>query len=75
MSEREEVRLRLRDNRLSSTWLINMLRIRGVETDRSTLSAIFAGTRNGCKVDEIVSTSLSILDNYEDYLKGETACS
>lgn len=74
MNERESIRFRLRTNRLSSTWLIGMLRKRGVNTDRSTMSAILAGTRNGAKVDEIVSESLSILDRYESYAETEAQC-
>jgi hypothetical protein len=46
-----------------------MLRKRGVDTDRSTMSAILAGTRNGAKVDEIVSESCNILDWYEKFSK------
>lgn len=65
MNERESIRFRLRTNNLTSTWLINMLGKRGIVTDRSTMSAILNGTRNGEKVDEIVSESLRILDWYE----------
>lgn len=69
MNERENIRFRLRVNNLTSTWLIGMLRKRGVDTDRSTMSAILAGTRNGAKVDEIVSESCNILDWYEKVSK------
>lgn len=75
MNERESIRFRLRTNNLTSTWLINMLGKHGIVTDRSTMSAILNGTRNGDKVDEIVSESLRILDWYEGVCKngGQTA--
>ena len=65
MNERENIRFRLRVNNLTSTWLINMLAKSGIVTDRSTMSAILNGTRNGDKVDDIVAESLRILDRYE----------
>ena len=65
LNERENIRFRLRVNNLTSTWLINMLAKSGIVTDRSTMSAILNGTRNGGKVDEIVAESLRILDRYE----------
>ena len=42
-----------------------MLAKSGIVTDRSTMSAILNGTRNGDKVDEIVAESLRILDRDE----------
>lgn len=74
MNERENIRFRLRVNHLSSTWLIGMLRKRGIRTDRATMSAILAGTRNGGKVDEIISKSIGILDRYETYAETEDLC-
>ena len=69
MNERDSIRFRLRTNNLTSTWLINMLGERGIVTDRSTMSSILNGTRNGEKVNEIVSESLRILDWYEGVCK------
>lgn len=74
MEEREKIRFRLRVNNLTSTWLIGMLGKRGINTDRSTMSAVLAGTRNGAKVDEIVAESVDILDKYESYANTEKAC-
>lgn len=72
MQEREKIRYRLSVNHLSFTWLIEMLRKRGIETSGPTMSAIFAGTRNGPSVDKIIAESLDILDWYEQQIGGAT---
>ncbi len=70
MGERDQIRYRLSVNHLSFTWLINMLRKRGVETTASVMSGIIAGTRNGDSVDKIIAESLDILDWYERQIDG-----
>ena len=71
MNERENIRFRLMTNNLTSAWLINMLGRRGVETDRATMSAILAGTRKGPKTVTILSESINILNDYENWLAGK----
>ena len=63
--ERRAIRNRLGDNRLTFVWLIDQLHMRGIVTDKTELSSVFAGTRNGPKAESIVATSAQILDEYE----------
>jgi len=63
--EREEIRSRLKKNKLTTVWLIAQLRENGIVTDKSEMSSVFAGTRCGLKVDAIIRTSKQILDEYE----------
>lgn len=65
MLERETIHSRLKKNKLTIVWLIGQLREHGIATDKSEMSSVFAGTRNGMKVDAIVETSKFILDEYE----------
>lgn len=65
MSERDEIRDRLKRNRLSFVWLIFQLDHRGVSTDKTEMSSVFAGTRKGAKADSIIQESVKILDDYE----------
>lgn len=65
MPERKEVYDRLKKSKLTQVWLINQLRERGIVTERSEISAVFAGTRNGLKVEAILNTTNDILDEYE----------
>ena len=71
MDERRAIQRRLSDNRLTSVWMINQLRERGVTTDKYELSSIFAGTRNGPKVDKIIETATQIMDDYESKFVGK----
>lgn len=63
--ERRAIRNRLGDNRLTFVWLIDQLHMREIITDKTELSSVFAGTRNGPKAENIVATSAQILDEYE----------
>ena len=65
MLEREAIYERLKKNKLTQVWLISQLRERGIVTDKSELSSVFNGTRNGLKVDAIIKTTKVILDEYE----------
>jgi len=66
VEERENIRLRLRRHRLSYVWLIGQLALRGVVTDKTEMSSIISGTRNGLKAETILDLSKEILDTYED---------
>ncbi|MBQ8005236.1 MAG: hypothetical protein IJ303_02875 [Clostridia bacterium] len=59
------IKEKLRANSLTSVWLINRLAEHEVFTDKTEMSAILTGIRRGPKVDEVVSTSLDILELYE----------
>jgi hypothetical protein len=70
VNEREKIRYRLSVNHLSSVWLIEMLRKRGIETNSPILSAVLAGARNGPAANKIVEESTRILDWYERKIGG-----
>ena len=65
VEELDSVRERLKRHRLSFVWLILELDKRGIVTDKTEVSSVFAGTRRGAKADSIVQTSIAILDDYE----------
>lgn len=65
VEELDNVRERLKRHRLSFVWLILELDKRGIVTDKTEVSSVFAGTRRGAKADSIVQTSIAILDDYE----------
>lgn len=65
MEERENIRERLKKNKLSYVWLISQLALRGIVTDKTEMSSVIAGTRHGTKADAIIELSLDILDSYE----------
>lgn len=65
MSVGRELQTRLKGHNLNYNWLIAELYKRGVMTDKTEISAVFAGTRRGQKVDTILETTRIILDDYE----------
>ena len=65
MDELDTIRDRIKNHRLSYVWLIYHLEKRGIATDKTEISSIFAGTRKGQKVDSIVQASNEILNEYE----------
>ena len=65
MDELDSIRERIKKNRLSFVWLIHQLSARGIETDKTEISSIFAGSRKGAKAEEIIQTSHVIMDEYE----------
>ena len=65
VEELNKIRERLKNNRLSFTWLIFQLDNKGIKTDKTEVSSIFAGTRKGAKADFIVQEAKNILDTYE----------
>lgn len=67
---RNDIRDRLKRYALSFTWLVNQLEKRGISTDKTEISSVFAGTRKGAKAESIVETSKDILSKYEStYLR------
>lgn len=66
MEELDIIRERIKKHRLSFVWLINQLSMRGITTDKTEVSSIFAGTRKGAKADSIIQCSTEILDDYEN---------
>lgn len=65
MEELNNIRNRILDNRLSYKWLIYQLENRGIITDKSEISSVFAGTRKGKKADSIIQNTNDILNDYE----------
>lgn len=65
MKELDTIRERLKKHRLSFVWLIHQLRQKGIITDKTEVSSVFAGTRTGVKADAIVKTTKYILNDYE----------
>lgn len=66
MEELNNIRERLKKNRLSFVWLIFQLDNKGIKTDKTEVSSVFAGTRKGAKADSIVLETKNILDDYEN---------
>lgn len=66
MEERENIRERLKKHKLSYVWLIGQLVLRGIVTDKTEMSSVISGTRNGTKADAIIELSMDILDKYEN---------
>ena len=60
MEERENIRERLKKHKLSYVWLIGQLALRGIVTDKTEMSSVISGTRNGTKADAIIELSIMI---------------
>lgn len=67
--ERDKIRLMLWRNSLTQVWLINRLEDNGVSTVKTELSSILSGVRKGAKAENIINTSLNILEDYENKMK------
>lgn len=65
MDELGNIRDRLKKQRLSFVWLIYQLGQKGIVTDKTEVSSVFAGTRKGAKADAIVKVTNTILNEYE----------
>ena len=63
--ERQSLRNRLQDNHLSYAWLINMMKCKGFEVDKATVSSAVNGTITGDRVTKIINLGHEILDEYE----------
>lgn len=59
------LRYRLLDLHLSYAWLIDQMRRRGTEVDKSTLSSAVNGTITGERVETILTLGNKIVDEYE----------
>lgn len=57
MEERENIRERLKKHKLSYVWLIGQLALRGIVTDKTEMSSVISGTRNGTKADAIIEST------------------
>ena len=63
---RETLRRRIRENCLTYTWLINMMRLKyGYEVDKTTVSSVINGAITGDRATKIVTLGNEILDIYE----------
>lgn len=73
MSEEERSRLRfyikykLAEFKLTQVWLIQQLGRANVPTDKSEMSSILAGTRNGAKAETLLKMSESIIAAYAKF--------
>lgn len=63
MEERENIRERLKKHKLSYVWLIGQLALRGIVTDKTEMSSVISGTRNGTKADAIIELSMDMWAN------------
>lgn len=62
MEERENIRERLKKHKLSYVWLIGQLALRGIVTDKTEMSSVISGTRNGTKADAIIELSMLFIN-------------
>lgn len=63
--KRTFIRNKLQSFRLTQIWLINQLALRGLQTDKTEMSSILSGVRNGAKTEYIIALSLQILEQYQ----------
>ena len=64
--EGHKIRVSLAEFGLTQVWLIEELRKRGIITDKTEMSSVLSGTRHGRKVDQILKTSVEILNECRD---------
>ena len=64
-NERDRIRLMLYRNTLTNAWLVNRLEERGIVTEKTEMSSVLRGVRKGTKAENMIRTSLEILDEYE----------
>lgn len=64
--EREIIKEKLEELKLTQVWLIGELENREILTDKTELCSVLAGTRRGAKAENIINTSLDILKRYEE---------
>ncbi len=68
-SERAYIRGKLAENNLSQVWLRSELEDSGIVTDKTVLAATIRGDRNGKKSQKILTASVKILEEYEQFFK------
>jgi len=66
---RFSIKHKLAEYNLTQVWLIQQLDRANIATDKSEMSSIFAGTRNGAKAEMLLKMSDSILSAYERFEK------
>lgn len=64
---RFDVKRKLAEFGLTQVWLIQQLGRAGVPSDKSEMSSILAGTRNGAKAETLLRMSKSIIAAYEKF--------
>ena len=64
--EGHKIRVSLAEFGLTQVWLIEELRKRGLITDKTEMSSVLSGTRHGRKADQILKTSVEILNECRD---------
>lgn len=65
---RKSIKTRLNKNTLTQVWLINRLEEEGLNTDKTELSSVLAGTRHGAKAETLLKFADSILSRYENHM-------
>ena len=60
----------LRRNSLTNKWLINRLAELGIKVDKSEMSSILLGVRQGDKAKAVIKCSEKILNYYEKCFQG-----
>lgn len=65
MAERENLRSRLQGHHLSFVWLVNMMRYKGYEIDKTTVCSAVNGSITGPRVEKINTMGHEIVDEYE----------
>ena len=73
MEDREKLKLLLWKYSLSQVWLIAELKKHRITVDKSSLSDFINGRREGSTATFIISMSLLILDDYEQYFVNGTS--
>lgn len=58
------IREAIKDEHLTQVWLINQLELRGIRTQRPTMTSILSGVERGPKTDKIILKSVEILNDY-----------
>lgn len=64
--EGRKIRVSLAEFGLTQVWLIGELRKRGIITDKTEMSSVLSGTRHGQKANQILKTSVEILNECRD---------
>lgn len=62
-----ELRMWLLNHNLTQTWLIRMLRLKGLDVDKSTMSSAIAGSITGERVNTIFKLCSAVIKAYEQF--------
>ena len=66
LNERTFIRVKLAQYNLTQVWLKNELEKRGIITVKTEICDVLKGNRKGPKAERIISTSIKILNKYEE---------